>query len=195
MRNIRYYAGAKLRSKYKNGRTAGGYSKIRNPNIEIRHPGVVAGVWSPMSFRKQILITKTQNSKVGWTGLFYDLSSIVSSGSALVVNPWGQIVSIGKTVGEEIVTATIPIAEFRTDRNRFDPRFKNPHMTPTTARGGVRTDLIAPVYQQHPAQFPPNLLTKYRQEHNGELPPDYQTTREWYLKNARWELQYQDLPA
>jgi len=116
------------------------------------------------------------------------------SGSALVVNPWGQIVAIGKTVGEEIVTATVPIAEFRTERNRFDLMCKNPHMTPSTARGGLRTDLIAPVYQQHPAQFPPNLLTKYQQEHNGELPPDYDTTREWYFKNARWEFQYQDLP-
>jgi len=98
---------------------------------------------------------------------------------------------MSNTIREDIVTYTIPIAEFRTEANRYD-KFGNHHLTPATYRGGVRTELFIPEYEQHPGQFPPNLLTKYQKEHGGELPPDYETTREWYFKNARWQLPYND---
>ncbi|MFC2032012.1 nitrilase-related carbon-nitrogen hydrolase [Chloroflexota bacterium] len=113
------------------------------------------------------------------------------SGSSMIVDPCGNIVAMSKTIREDIVTYTIPIAEFRTEANRYD-KFSNPHFTPATYRGGVRTELFIPEYKQHPGQFPPNLLTKYQIEHSGELPPDYKTTRFWYFKHARWELQYHD---
>ncbi len=109
----------------------------------------------------------------------------------MVVDPYGRVVAEVKGVGNEICTATIPIAEFRTEQNRFD-EYRNPHMAAGTLRGGVRTELVVPVYQQFPGQFPPNLLTKYQKEHNGELPPDCRTTREWHFNNARWQLPYHD---
>ncbi len=113
------------------------------------------------------------------------------AGSAMIVDPCGNIVAMSNTIREDIVTHTIPIAEFRTEANRYD-KFSNHHLTPATYRGGVRTELFIPEYEQHPGQFPPNLLTKYQKEHGGELPPDYKTTREWYFRQARWQLPYHD---
>jgi len=113
------------------------------------------------------------------------------SGSSMIVDPCGNIVAMSDTIREDIVTHTIPIAEFRTGANSYDI-FANHHLTPATYRGGVRTELFVPEYEQHPGQFPPNLLTKYQREHDGRLPPDYKTTREWYFNHARWELAYHD---
>ena len=110
----------------------------------------------------------------------------------MIVDPTGTIEAEAETIGEEIVTAVIPIAEFRTEENRYSPLYHNPHMPLCIERGGVRTELIVPIYEQHPGQFPPNLLTKYQKEHHGELPPDCPTTRKWYFKHARWNLQYHD---
>ena len=113
------------------------------------------------------------------------------AGSSMVVDPCGQVVAEAKALGDEIVTATIPIAELRSEKNRFDT-WGNRHLTPGTSRGGVRTDLLVALYQQHLCQFPPNLLTKYQREHGGALPPDYRATREWYFQHARWQLGYHD---
>ena len=113
------------------------------------------------------------------------------AGGSMVVDPYGRIITETESLGNEICTATIPIAEFRTEQNRFD-EYHNPHMAAGTLRGGVRTELVVPVYEQFPGQFPPNLLTKYQKEHNGELPPDCHTTREWHFRHARWNLPYHD---
>jgi len=113
------------------------------------------------------------------------------AGGSMIVSPYGQILAEAKSLGNEVVFETIPIAEFRTGQNRYDG-YNNPHMSAGCLRGGVRTELVIPVYQQFPGQFPPNLLSKYQEKHGGELPPDCKTTREWYFKNARWELPYHD---
>ena len=109
----------------------------------------------------------------------------------MIVDPYGNIAAEVSGVGNEIITATIPIAEFRSEQNRFD-EYHNPHMAAGVLRGGVRTEITVPVYQQFPGQFPPGLLTKYQKEHNGELPSNCRATREWYFKHARWHLPYHD---
>ena len=109
----------------------------------------------------------------------------------MIVDPCGNIVAMSPTIREDIVTYNIPIAEFRTGENRYD-KFGNHHLTPSTYRGGVRTEIFVPEYEQHPGQFPPNLLSEYQRDHDGKLPPDYKTTREWYYSHARWELDYRD---
>ena len=52
----------------------------------------------------------------------------------MVVDPFGRVVAEVKGVGNEICTATIPIAEFRTEQNRFD-EYHNPHMAAGALRG------------------------------------------------------------
>ena len=113
------------------------------------------------------------------------------AGGSMIVDPYGNIAAEVSGVGNEIITATIPIAEFRSEQNRFD-EYHNPHMAAGVLRGGVRTEITVPVYQQFPGQFPPGLLTKYQKEHNGELPSNCRATREWYFKHARWHLPYHD---
>ena len=86
------------------------------------------------------------------------------------------------------------MAEFRTEQNRYSPLYRNPHMTPGTERGGLRTDLIIPALQKHTCQFPPNLLSKYQEVNQGRLPPDYRTTRRWYFQHASWDdIKYHDI--
>ncbi|MFC1972298.1 nitrilase-related carbon-nitrogen hydrolase [Chloroflexota bacterium] len=113
------------------------------------------------------------------------------AGGSMVVDPWGNVAAETKGLGNEICVATIPIAEFRTEQNRFD-EYHNPHMAAGCFRGGVRTELVVPVYEQFPGQFPPNLLSKYQKEHGGKLPPDCGTTRRYFFENARWKLPYHD---
>ena len=107
-------------------------------------------------------------------------------GASMIVSPCGEVLAEAKGVMEEIVIATIPIAQFRKDTD-YHPGSKY-HLTPGTIKGGVRTDIIVPVYQRYPCAFPPNLLTYYQKQHGGQLPPDKLATREWYLKNVRWQL-------
>jgi len=117
-------------------------------------------------------------------------------GSCMIVDPYGNIVAQAKGIGEEIVSATIPIGESRTPgKYKFGHAPGNAHMTPTTYRGGLRTELFAPMYLKHQGQFPPDLLTFYQQHNNGQLPPDYATTRKWYFDHARWHLPYIDKPG
>ncbi len=112
-------------------------------------------------------------------------------GSSMIVDPCGNIVAMSDTIREDILTFTIPIGEFRTEANRYD-FYGNRHLTPCTYRGGVRAELFMPEYEKYLGQFPPNLMTKYQKEHDGELPPDFKTTREWYFKHARWQFPYRD---
>ena len=61
-------------------------SEIRNPKHEIRHPGVLAGAWSPTSFRKQIQNPNYQNSKQKISHRFYRLRSERSEESDFFVD-------------------------------------------------------------------------------------------------------------
>jgi formamidase len=121
----------------------------------------------------------------------YSPFEVSMGGSSMVVDPCGQVVASAKGTGEEIITATIPIAEFRTDQNRYDPQ-GNRHLPPGTFRGGVRREIILPVYQAHEPQFPPNLYTQYQSQHHGQLPPDAQSARRWFFDHARWKAEYHD---
>ncbi|MFC1969267.1 nitrilase-related carbon-nitrogen hydrolase [Chloroflexota bacterium] len=114
------------------------------------------------------------------------------SGSSMIVDPLGNIVAMSPTIRKDIVTWTIPIAEFRTEANRYD-KFHNPNTPASFYRGGLRTELFVPEYLQHPNQFPPNLLTEYQKKHKGQLPPDFCTSREWYLEHQRYEFDYNEL--
>jgi predicted amidohydrolase len=115
-------------------------------------------------------------------------------GTTIIVNPWGEIVAESAGVGEEIVYATIPIAEFRTDDNRFgacpgafQEPCKSPHRSPNYSSGGIRTELYMPDYISRPGRFPPNLYTKYQKKNKGELPPSVIDACCWLSENARWD--------
>ncbi|MEE9399538.1 MAG: hypothetical protein V3V23_04650, partial [Dehalococcoidales bacterium] len=64
---------------------------------------------------------------------------------------------------EQIIKETIPIAAFRAK-----------HEIPT-----IRTEIYAPIFEQHPGQFPPNMYSEY-------LPKDVDDALNWSLKHARW---------
>jgi hypothetical protein len=61
------------------------------------------------------------------------------------------------------VTATLPIANLR-----------RVHTIPN-----IRTEIYAPVYLQHPGQYPPNMFEKY-------LPKDFKDAGQWVTKHKRW---------
>ncbi|MEW6142751.1 MAG: nitrilase-related carbon-nitrogen hydrolase [Chloroflexota bacterium] len=119
---------------------------------------------------------------------------VAMAGGSMIVNPLGQVVAQADSVGEEIVSATIPIGQSRTSAYSFGHMPGNPHMTPTKYRGGLRTELYIPLFMQNQGQFPPDLLTAYQRHNKGALPPDYDAARKWYLEHARWELEYVDKP-
>jgi len=78
------------------------------------------------------------------------------AGASMVVDPCGQVAAEAKGLGDEIVTATIPIAELRSEKNRFDT-WGNRHLTPGTSRGGVRTDLLVRSTSSTPASSHPTF--------------------------------------
>lgn len=126
-----------------------------------------------------------------------------SSGSAQIIDPAGNVTARSTTIREDIVTYDIPIGEFR-DRstqwvdnnlmtavptNNFS-YYGNAHLPPSYRLGGIRTSQVIKELERFPAQFPPNLLTEYQRQHNGQLPPTYCDTRAWYFQHQKWQSDY-----
>ena len=86
----------------------------------------------------------------------------MGGGNSMIVGPWGEVISQAQDAGEQVVAATIPISLHR-----------HTHYLPN-----IKTELYAPMYEQHPGQFPANMYDKY-------LPRDYDEAKEWALKHKR----------
>ncbi len=83
-------------------------------------------------------------------------------GGSMIIDPSGLILAEANDTREQIVHATIPIASFRAK-----------HQVPR-----IRTEIYAPVLEQHPGYVPPNLYADY-------LPVDAQDALQWSLKHLR----------
>ncbi|MFC1969395.1 nitrilase-related carbon-nitrogen hydrolase [Chloroflexota bacterium] len=79
-------------------------------------------------------------------------------GSSQIIDPCGNVKVRSNTIREEIVTWTIPIADFRRpgndNPNNFD-HYGNPHLSPNYYRGGLRNEIFIREYEQFSEQFPP----------------------------------------
>lgn len=98
-------------------------------------------------------------------GIFIKGKKMVESaggGMSMIIDPSGRILSQANDTREQIIHATIPIASFRAKHE--PPR--------------IRTEIYAPVLEQHPGYVPPNLYSKY-------LPVDAEDALQWSLKHLR----------
>jgi len=99
----------------------------------------------------------------GWKIMGKDMVENAGGGGSMVIDPFGRVLKKAVDSREQIVAETIPIAAYRSR-----------HQIPS-----IRTEIYAPVLEQHPGRFPPNMYSKY-------LPTDHEDARRWALKNARW---------
>ncbi len=86
----------------------------------------------------------------------------MGGGGSMIVGPSGEVIAQAQDAGEQVVVATIPISVHR--KSHFLPN--------------IKTELYAPVYQQHPGQYPANMYADY-------LPKDYDDAHQWALKHQR----------
>ncbi len=71
-----------------------------------------------------------------------------SSGGSAIFDPRGRLIQEANSEHETLVTATIPIADFR--------RRHRPPM--------VHMDLYRPIFDRYVNRFPPNLFSEYQPE-------------------------------
>ncbi|MEP2990487.1 MAG: nitrilase-related carbon-nitrogen hydrolase [Parasphingorhabdus sp.] len=84
-------------------------------------------------------------------------------GNSAIYDPGGKEIDKAETAFETLVTARIPIADFRTR-----------HRQPL-----VHTELIMPVYEKYKSRYGPNLLADYK-------PTDYDDAGRHLRNKARW---------
>ncbi|MFC2032272.1 nitrilase-related carbon-nitrogen hydrolase [Chloroflexota bacterium] len=88
-----------------------------------------------------------------------------AGGSSMIVDPFGRIMNQATDSREAIIYDTIPIASFRDQRDR----------------PFIRTELYAPVLEQYPGKYPPNMYSKYR------VPNDWKDATKLAREHARWD--------
>jgi predicted amidohydrolase len=86
-----------------------------------------------------------------------------SGGGSMIIDPFGRVLIETDDSLEAIVHSTIPIASFRAK-----------HKAPR-----IRTEIYAPVLEQHPGRFPPNLYSDW-------LPTDMSDALRRSLEHKRW---------
>jgi len=86
------------------------------------------------------------------------------SGDTAIFNPGGQIAARAKSVHEEFVTTTIPMAEFRRTR---------------TVPPGVPMEMLLPVYSKYVPRHGPNLHSSY-------IPADSSDASRYYANKRNW---------
>jgi predicted amidohydrolase len=97
-------------------------------------------------------------------GVHLDHPSVnFGGGGSMVVGMQGEVLAMATDSREEIVSANLAIGNLR-----------RIHATPN-----IRTEIYAPVYEQHPGQYPPNMFAKY-------LPKDFNDAGKWVAKFKRW---------
>jgi hypothetical protein len=90
------------------------------------------------------------------------MAESAGGGGSIIIDPAGRILSQANDTREQIIHATIPITSFRAKHE--PPR--------------IRTEIYAPVLEQHPGHMPPNLYSEY-------LPADEEDALRWSLKHLR----------
>ncbi|WP_256839434.1 nitrilase-related carbon-nitrogen hydrolase [Ornithinimicrobium faecis] len=85
------------------------------------------------------------------------------AGGSAIYGPDGRVIARADDKFETLVTAPIPIADFRAR-----------HLPPD-----VHWDLVSPVFDEYTSRFPPNLFTEY-------LPESLDDAAEYVPRKSRW---------